>query len=730
MTDRDAELRRLALEVAFDDNPDPAFVLDPEGKVAAGNRALLERAGVPADRLREAYRGPTIHPDDRSRVRGEFTAAMAGQARRFECRGVRSDGSAFHVEVSFSPIRGDGEVLGVLGVAHDIDELAEMRSSLDRSEARLTTALDGIGDAIVFVDDDWRMTFLNARATVLLGRGRSELVGTVLWDLDLPDPEGADMLRESMRTRLPLSRRRFAEDLGRWVEVSSFPAGDLLGIQVRDVTEIEEARRSTQDDARLLHARSMLMDESDDAIVMQGLGGVIEYANASAAAMFGVDGPDLLIGRRLADLLGIDPRVAADLDRTLGRDRIWRGDLDIAPRPGVRLITDNYWTVVDGPDGSPDAVFCIIADVTERRREAESLVHAQRLESIGILASGIAHDLGNVLTPLMLATEILTEGETDGRRRGVLEGMRGAIERGGDMIRQVLTFVRGAEGEHGIVEVAELARGFADFCRNVLPKDIDLRVEAGEGFFVVGDSTELLQVLVNLATNARDAMPDGGRLVLTTSGDEKTVTIEVADDGLGMSADTVARVFEPFYTTKEAGRGTGLGLWVSQSIAQAHGGTLTVTTELGAGTVFRLELPRAPAPARTDEERTTAGRLDGLRVLVVDDEDDIVELATLVIARAGGTAFGATDALDAQAVLDESAVDVVVTDLMMPGTPGREFLGWLGVNRSAIPVVAMSGVPEQGARATRFANVRVALDKPFTSERLIDAIRAARGDRA
>jgi PAS domain S-box-containing protein len=722
---RDDELRRLALDALFTENRDTMYVMDTGGRFLAGNRALARRTGLTWEQLSGMDFDPTIHPDDLERVRAAFQAAASGTTQEFDARGIRPDGSVFHAHAVNAPVIDAGEVVAVVAIAHDIDELTGIRSSLDRSEARLTSALDGIADAIAFVDEEWRLTYLNSRAIDILGHGSHALIGTSMWDLDIDDPEGGEMLRESMRTRRPLARRRFDERIQRWMEVSAFPAGDLLGIQVRDVTEVERARRQPQDDARLLHARSMLMEESQDAIVMRGLGDVIEYANASAGCMFDAGDPSELIGRRLADVLGLSEAMSREIETAIAQEGSWRGDLLLHPANGTELITENHWVVVDGPEGYPDAVFCIISDATARRREHEVLARTQRMESIGTLASGIAHDLNNVLTPLMLSTQLLAADESDERRLRILDGMRTTVERGGDMIRQVLTFARGVEGERTVVDVAGLARRFAEFCRDILPKDISVEVSASDDLAVLGDPTQLLQVLMNLATNGRDAMPDGGRLVLTATGDDARVVIEVADDGAGMSAKELSQIFEPFYTTKVVGRGTGLGLSVSQAIARTHGGSLEARSDLGTGTTFRLDLPRTERTAEECPVATTRLGLDGLRVLIVDDEDDIVDLASLVVSEAGGVALGATDALDAQRLLDESEVDVIVSDLVMPGTSGREFLGWLGANRSTVPVVAMSGIPEQGAHAARRANVRATLDKPFTAERLVTAILAA-----
>jgi two-component system, cell cycle sensor histidine kinase and response regulator CckA len=534
------------------------------------------------------------------------------------------------------------------------------------------------------------------------------------------------MLREVMSTRVPQVSRRFDEQLQRWMEVISFPAGDMLGIQVRDVTEREQARRRMLDDSRLLHARSMLMDSARDAMIMRGLDDVIEYANAQARALF--DGSGELVGRSLHDVLGLGQEQAREIENAIGSDGMWEGDVVVSLPEGPR-ITETLWIAVDGPDGHPDAVFCTLTDVTDRRRQDEALLRTQRMESIGTLASGIAHDLNNVLTPLLLATQLLASSETDPARLRVLEGMRQTVDRGSDMIRQVLTFARGVEGERVVVDVAELARRFAAFCRDTLPKDIEIETVVQEGLAVVGDPTQLLQVLMNFATNARDAMPAGGRLRLRASGDDQQVAIEVADDGAGMPPDVLGRIFEPFFTTKGLGRGTGLGLPVSQAIARTHGGSLEATSHPGQGTVFRLELPRATSfdgdESAPDPRPHTD--LDGLRVLVVDDHDDIVATALLVIDGAGGAPLGAESADAARELLASQPVDVVVTDLVMPGMTGRRFLDLLATDHPQLPVVTMSGVPEQGADAAQRTNVKAVLDKPFSAERLLDALQTAVG---
>lgn len=723
--DRSEALLRIASRIARLGG----WSYDVASREGSWSPEIDELLGVSAERTPHSDRVlDLLDPADREQLNLAYAACLRdGDPIDLTVQFHLADGRHLHTRVFAEAVRDDtGRVTQVEGALMDITEEVRARRERQELETRLISALDGLGDVMAFVDADWRITFLNTPAIRLLGHGDRNLIGTSLWDLNLPDPEGAEMLREVMRTRRTLVHRRFDSDLQRWMEITGFPAGDLLGIQVRDVTEIEEARRRIIDDSRRLHAQVTLLDSAPDAIFMRGLGDVIEYANPGAASLFG-ESEAPFVGRSLSEVLKLDDATARAAEADLGREGSWSTDLIVRRADGTERIAECRLQVVRSPDGTPEAVFALVSDVTDRRKQDEVLARTQRMESIGTLASGIAHDLNNVLTPLLLSTQLLAAGETDPARMRLLDGMRQTIDRGANMIRQVLTFARGVEGERVPVDIAELTDRFADFCRDILPKEIDVQVSAEPGLAVLGDPTQLLQVLMNLATNARDAMPDGGSLRLTATAHGDRVRVDVTDDGEGMSPDVLARVFEPFYTTKGIGSGTGLGLSVSQAIVRTHGGSLEASSEPGVGTTFHVLLPRIDGASTSEqtEGQMPIPDLDGLRVLIVDDEDEIREIATMVVANSGGTAFGARDGVHAQTLLGDTEVDVIVTDMVMPGTTGRAFLDWLAETHPTIPVVAMSGVPEQGANAALRDNVRSSLDKPFTAETLIDAIRSA-----
>lgn len=345
------------------------------------------------------------------------------------------------------------------------------------------------------------------------------------------------------------------------------------------------------------------------------------------------------MGRSMVDAIYRDREPYEAAHAAVLRDGYWTGELRQVRRDGTPLIVDCRWQLIVEDDGTPTGVFAVNADVTELRRQQEQSIRDQRMESLGTLAGGIAHDLNNVLTPILMSVQLLRAGENDPARQSLLDTMDAGIKRGADMIRQVLSFARGIEGERAVVRVEELVDELVTFCRDTLPKSVvaDARID-GELWPVVGDRTQLLQVLMNFVTNARDAMPDGGTISVRAYNTELTeeyravtslappgryVAIDVEDHGIGMDADTMSKLFEPFFTTKPQGEGTGLGLPTSMAIARSHGGYIHVYSEPGRGSRFQLHLPASDTstpPPSPEEPSAEMPRGNGERVLIVDDE--------------------------------------------------------------------------------------------------------------
>jgi CheY-like chemotaxis protein len=371
---------------------------------------------------------------------------------------------------------------------------------------------------------------------------------------------------------------------------------------------------------------------------------------------------------------------------------------------------------------------------------------AQRLESLGTLAGGIAHDLNNVLAPILLAVGLLQIEEADPERREVLNTIEASATRGAAMVTQVLSFARGVEGRRAVVDPSTVIGDVVRIMRDTFPKAIHVESRPGPVLWPLrADATQLHQVLLNLCVNARDAMADGGCIAITAENVQidaqyaalhlgarvgSHVAIEVSDTGPGIPAGIIDKIFDPFFTTKEIGKGTGLGLATSLTIMKGHGGFIRVHSDPGAGTRFRLFLPAEPG---TEEQRLEApapllSRGNGQIVLLVDDEASIRQINKQTLEAYGYRVLLAEDGAAAIAIYGEHCRDVavVITDMMMPLMGGLTLSGILQGMNPRVRIIGASGLAEAATvAAAAAAGVGQFLAKPYTAEALLTAVSAA-----
>lgn len=442
-------------------------------------------------------------------------------------------------------------------------------------------------------------------------------------------------------------------------------------------------------------------------------------------------------------------RVWTARDQVLRSDeRDWRDEFRYKRADGSYADVTVRATVARHPDGRPRRLVGGLADMTERKLLEQQYLRAQRVESLGTLAGGIAHDLNNALAPITMAVDLLQGADVDDDLADTIQIIGASARRSADMVRQILTFARGAEGERTIVPVADVVHEAVQIVRDAFPKQIEIRVQLGiEDVAVLADPTQLHQVIVNLALNARDAMPDGGvldvsvRLADVDSDSDvgssvdlrpgRYVVVEVRDSGTGITPAVLDRIFEPFFTTKARAEGTGLGLPTSLAIVRSHGGDLAVRTEPGVGSTFTIFLPSAhrrdaPTEGARRVDDGTGG--DGLTVLLVDDEPVVRKVLHDTLRAAGYDVISATDGRDALEVLDRTgtAVDVVLTDVMMAPMDGADLAAALRERGLDVPILAMTGLDEtQRSAALARHGVTVMLSKPFDRRTLLQALRDA-----
>jgi PAS domain S-box-containing protein len=408
----------------------------------------------------------------------------------------------------------------------------------------------------------------------------------------------------------------------------------------------------------------------------------------------------------------------------------------------LRWIHDRAFPVRDS-HGTVLRIVGTAEDITESKQVEAQLLRSQRMESIGTLAGGIAHDLNNVLTPIMMSIELLKMQETNERRLNIFSTIENSARRGADMVQQVLSFARGVEGRQLAVQMGRLLKEIEKIANETFLKNIQVRSRIQTDLWgVQGDPTQLHQVLLNLCVNARDAMPNGGMLKLSASNvvlDEQCaalspdakpgrhVLIEVEDSGTGMPQDVLERIFEPFFTTKEMGKGTGLGLSTTLAIIKGHHGFLRVQSELGEGSKFQVYLPaNDTADVQQDTPvETTLPRGNGELVLVVDDEDTVRQIISQTLEAFGYRVLLAADGVEASTVFTahQEEIAVVLTDMMMPVMDGLATIQVLMRINPQVRIIAASGlgIKDMVARATG-AGVKHFIPKPYSAETLLKTL--------
>ncbi len=495
-----------------------------------------------------------------------------------------------------------------------------------------------------------------------------------------------------------------------------------------------------QSDARIREQASLL-DMAQDAIIACDLGQVVTYWNKSAERLYGWTAVEA-VGRTVNDLLYRDEKSFAQAFEHTRRTGEWVGEMRHITRNSRDLIIVSRWTLVRDAQGDPNGFLFINTDISEHRKLEQQFLRAQRLESIGTLAGGIAHDLNNILAPISMAIEILKMRIPDERATELLDTIAASAKRGADMVGQVLSFARGMGGRRVEIQMYQLITEVEKIMRDTFLKNIRFEVSAGRDLWTVrGDPTQLHQVLINLCVNARDAVAENGEISITSGNVEidesfagmnlesksgPHIYIEVRDNGAGIPAEIMDRIFDPFFTTKSIGKGTGLGLSTSLAIIKSHGGFIRTTSEQGSGSSFRVYLPAFPELTDTDgPEHVELPRGNGETILVVDDEAFIRKITEETLQAFGYQVILAANGKEAVAIYKShgDGIDAVFTDMMMPGMDGAATIRALNEINPNICIIATSGLESNRDLARAAGGVTVFLPKPCTAELLLKSLK-------
>ena len=515
-------------------------------------------------------------------------------------------------------------------------------------------------------------------------------------------------------------------------------AGIILDITARKQAEIETERLAS------------IVASSDDAIIGLHLNSTITSWNRGAQKIFGHTAADM-VGASIMQIIPSDRQA----DETRRLESVARGEgverLETIrmTKDGRRIEVSFTLSPIRNANGVVIGISKVARDISEQKRLEQHFLRAQRLESIGTLAGGIAHDLNNVLTPIMLSLELLRMSSPDQENQELISVIDGSARRGSEMVRQVLSFARGVKGQRLEIDVEHLILEVQKITKDTFLKHIAIRTDVpANAWRIIGDATQLHQVLLNLCVNARDAMPNGGQLVMTAENvtldahdadvdiDAKAgayVVLRVEDSGTGMSADVLDRIFDPFFTTKRVGHGTGLGLSTSMGIVRSHGGFIRVYSEPGLGSKFNVYLPARAATSVDVGASASASELPrghGELVLVVDDEPAVRQITQLTLEAFGYRVLVAVDGSDAVAIYarrgDEIAV--VLTDMMMPVMDGPATIRVLRKMNPLVRIIAASG-RDANAHGVGL-DIAHFLPKPYAADRLLTTLRDALAVRA
>lgn len=516
---------------------------------------------------------------------------------------------------------------------------------------------------------------------------------------------------------------------------SEFVESTLQIFAARAASELE--RRET--DARV-REQAALLDEAQDAILVRDLDHRIRYWNRSAERLYGWTAGEAR-GQSVLDLLYADQQAFHPaMEKLLARGG-WAGELVHRRKDGSRLTVETRWTLVRGQDGAPKSVLVTNTDVTEKKKLEQQFLRAQRMEGIGTLAGGIAHDLNNVFAPILLSVEMLRELARDNETIELLTTLERSTRRGADLVKQVLSFARGVEGKRVSVNPIHLMRDLLTVMRDTFPKSIDVSfTSASDLWTMTGDPTQIHQVFLNLCVNARDAMPGGGRLAVSMENavvddtfaamnpEARTgsyVVVKIADTGAGIPPHILERVFEPFFTTKGIGQGTGLGLSTTLAIVRSHDGFINLQSETGIGTTFELYLPANTTAAAADEmpvEEVRLPRGKGECVLVVDDEEAIRQVVQRTLERFGYRVLLASHGAEAVSIYAQRHRDiaVVLTDMAMPVMDGPALMIALRAIDPDVRIIGSSGLAAGGNMArAKGSGIGHFVPKPYTAETLL-----------
>ena len=748
----------MLLRGIIDNTPALIYVKRPDGRFLLINRQFEKLFDITVEQIRDKTDYDFFLREIADTFRANDRQVLAtGAAIQFEEHAPQANGRHAYVSVKFPLLDAAGQPYAVCGISTDITERQSMLHALRESEQRYRTLVEKMGEGLVQVDNDDVIRLVNDRFCEMTGYTRAELIGKKAAQMLLISDDDHRLAQERNRLRRQGQADRYEIQLRKksgeviWVEVSGAPILDASGQVIGSIgvdTDITARKR----------AEAALHESEERHRVISEL--VSDYAFSYQIALDGTvtlewvtDAMTRITGYTPDEMSGLaawqattHPEDHAIAQRR--RQRLHAGQSDVSEyrmfAKDGRIIWLRYYSrpVWDAAQGRVVRVYGAVQDITRLKLLEQQLAQAQKMEAVGQLAGGIAHDFNNILTIILSSCDLIFDELEPGHRlREDVEQIQGAAARAAELTQQLLAFSRQQILQPHILNLNDVVVAMEKLLRPLIGEHIQLltklQPELGR---VNADPGRIEQVMMNLAINARDAMPNGGTLIIETANavltedytrthvDVRTgpyVMLAISDTGSGMDAATRARIFEPFFTTKAQGKGTGLGLATVHGIVNQSGGYIWVYSEPGHGTTFKIYLPQVEEVALTHRPHSQPVALPRgtATILLVEDEQIVRELASRILGQHGYRILVAADGPTALRVADEHAetIDLLLTDVVMPGGfNGRQIAEQLLLRRKDLKVLYMSGYTDDAITHYGVLRADVAyLEKPFTSEGLI-----------
>ena len=634
------------------------------------------------------------------------------------------------------------------------------------------TVLEAIPDAVVAVSQQGVIVQSNSQTEAMFGYTRDELIGRTI-EMLVPERQRSshDQHRTEYRARPKIrrmgsgldlyGRRRDGSEIPVEISLSPIGSGDSMVVLsvIRDISDrkrIEEDLRRANEELDRRKSRelrdsqnrmALIVDSSQDAIVGKNLEGIITHWNNGAESMYGYSAQEM-IGQPISVLCPKDrpDEIPAILEKIRHGERVDYFESVRVTKDGRLLNVSVSVSPIHDAEGNIVGASAIARDITAQKKVEDQLRQSQKMEAVGRLAGGIAHDFNNILGIVTACAELL-RGRVDGNNLEYVENIRDTANRGASLTKQLLAFGRRQSTQPQLLDLNERLIEVSKLLRPLMGDDVEVLLPARSAMAVVEiDPSQLDQVVVNLAVNARDAMPQGGKLIVETAvfnidesfarehsmTEGRYVMLAASDNGIGMDEATRSRIFEPFFTTKETGKGSGLGLATVYGIVKQAGGHIWVYSEPGRGTTFKIYLPSADHKLGIEPEvhsEQLPARREGVTILLAEDDAIMRKLIRKMLEEHGYTVLEAVNGTAAMDRINANhhRIDLILTDVVMKGMNGPELVLKLMDTHPAMKVVYMSGYPgELVAHQGLNSGIRL-LEKPFTRRALLTMLDAALG---